>query len=76
MSNLEETWASIQTYVQDYKQLDLPDSPERRQAVLRITRGFRKIQEDLDVFLKNAPPGDLRRDIALDLQEIIRRART
>jgi hypothetical protein len=71
MSKLDETWKSIEDHLGLYKNLDSLPQAERRQAVMKILVGTRKLQGDVDYFLENAPRGDLRRDMALDLKGLM-----
>lgn len=71
MAKLEETWTNIQNHLKIYHQLNSSDLSERRQAMLKILAGTRKLQADIDYFLENAPRGDLRLDMALDLKGLM-----
>lgn len=75
MSKVDETWASIQEFLQLYKDVDSLPHPERGLRWMKIAVGMRKLQEDMDYFLENTPPGDMRRDVCLDLKEMIAKAK-
>jgi hypothetical protein len=76
MSKLDETWTSIQEYLQLYKDLDSLTLNERREKAMKIVMGIPKLQKDIDYFLEQAPPNDLRRDVCLDLKELMAKGKS